>query len=529
MKKKNLIIVAITFAIALAFFVSADMVRDKEKSQYYPMGVIHYVYGYIWYNNTQYNASYAPVNIYNVGRNEWWNVTTDKYGWYQANLGSFEGPGWNAGENITIYAYGNSSQCWTNWSGSVNGTIPATNKYYNITLEPTVGFYDVGVESINFPSNNSYIYPINHLINVTVKNYGAILNHTFPVEIYISNETNAIVYTNSTIISLQPGEISYVEFLWKPANIQMNYTIFVRTNMTCPHDYIPSTDSKNVSIHVILDTLPPEISNVSATPNIQEFGKYVNITCDVTDNVGVNVVKVNITGPPGFTPVNVTMNEGSYYYNSTYSVIGTYHYFIWANDTSSNSNVSGLYEFTIANDTFPPQFLNISISLSVIPEDTDGIPLWGEKTNISANITDENEIISVKINLTSLGYGIFSMNHINGSNIWYIETNASIGSAIHNGSSYVMHMLEINATDEYGNCNISHAKITVWKNGDVSGDGVINLYDVTYLAKHYFNQPGFEEMHDNVGDVSGDGVINLYDVTYLAKHYFNQPGFEVLK
>ncbi|HEC76302.1 MAG TPA: hypothetical protein ENI33_03445 [Thermoplasmatales archaeon] len=31
------------------------------------------------------------------------------------------------------------------------------------------------------------------------------------------------------------------------------------------------------------------------------------------------------------------------------------------------------------------------------------------------------------------------------------------------------------------------------------------------------------------GDVNGDGVINMFDVTYLAKHYFNQPGFEVLK
>jgi len=94
------------------------------------------------------------------------------------------------------------------------------------------------------------------------------------------------------------------------------------------------------------DTTPPEISNVDANPDPQETGGYVNITCDVTDNTEVGIVKVNITYPDSSTH-NETMLVGSYYYNNTYSQVGTYNYYIWAEDTNSNSDVSTGHSFTI--------------------------------------------------------------------------------------------------------------------------------------------------------------------------------------
>jgi len=78
-------------------------------------------------------SPYAGVHFYNVDRNKWWNITADKYGWYQTNLGTFNGAGWNAGESITIYAYGNASHCWGNWSGSISPTIPSFSATINIT------------------------------------------------------------------------------------------------------------------------------------------------------------------------------------------------------------------------------------------------------------------------------------------------------------------------------------------------------------------------------------------------------------
>ncbi|MCD6171407.1 MAG: hypothetical protein J7J36_03195 [Thermoplasmata archaeon] len=109
------------------------------------------------------------------------------------------------------------------------------------------------------------------------------------------------------------------------------------------------------------DTAPPSIIDVSVNPAIQLQNGYINISCIVIDNVRVNVVKVNITYPDSSTH-NFTMNflppkpyySPNYFYNNTYSQIGTYHFFIWANDTSGNSNRSGLYSFIITNDITPP-------------------------------------------------------------------------------------------------------------------------------------------------------------------------------
>jgi hypothetical protein len=42
------------------------------------------------------------------------------------------------------------------------------------------------------------------------------------------------------------------------------------------------------------------------------------------------------------------MSVGSYYYNNSYTIPGTYNYHIWANDTSGNSNISSVYQFTIS-------------------------------------------------------------------------------------------------------------------------------------------------------------------------------------
>ena len=92
--------------------------------------------------------------------------------------------------------------------------------------------------------------------------------------------------------------------------------------------------------------------NVAAYPNPQHVGYYVNISCEVFDNIGVNIVKVNISYPDG-SMVNVTMSGGSYYYNATYTMLGTYHYFIWAEDVSGNSNSSFLHQFEIVENVPP--------------------------------------------------------------------------------------------------------------------------------------------------------------------------------
>ena len=139
----------------------------------------------------------------------------------------------------------------------------------------------------------------------------------------------------------------------------------------------------------IEDTLPPEISNVQANPPFQQLGGYVNITCIVGDNIEVNEVKVNITYPDNST-VNISMNHGNvYYYNASYNISGTYHYFIWANDTNNNAITSAIHEFVISYDISPPVILTMDRNPKGIIEPGDWINITCEgmmKYDIAATI-----------------------------------------------------------------------------------------------------------------------------------------------
>ena len=116
-----------------------------------------------------------------------------------------------------------------------------------------------------------------------------------------------------------------------------------------------------------LDSTPPEISNIDVFPDPQIIGNNVNISCSINDNIGVDEVRVNISYPDDSVH-NETMTEGSYYYNATYSIPGEYSYFIWANDTSGNSNQSELYTFNIVDlDLFDHVDLTNSWNLVSLP------------------------------------------------------------------------------------------------------------------------------------------------------------------
>jgi len=75
---------------------------------------------------------------------------------------------------------------------------------------------------------------------------------------------------------------------------------------------------------------------------------WENISCTVTDNLDIHTVWVNITYPDTHMD-NISMIKigDVFYYNATFSEEGSYSYFIWANDTSDNRNMSGVEGFVL--------------------------------------------------------------------------------------------------------------------------------------------------------------------------------------
>ncbi|UCF12942.1 MAG: hypothetical protein JSW06_01465 [Thermoplasmatales archaeon] len=112
-----------------------------------------------------------------------------------------------------------------------------------------------------------------------------------------------------------------------------------------------SISVNNGTIEVVITS--PQISNVVNIPSDpldthSSFG-WINITCDVTDNIAVDEVFLNLTNPDG-SYNNVSMSGvNSYFYNSSiaFSTYGNYSYFIWANDTSGNVGISSSYDFSM--------------------------------------------------------------------------------------------------------------------------------------------------------------------------------------
>ena len=64
------------------------------------------------------------------------------------------------------------------------------------------------------------------------------------------------------------------------------------------------------------------------------------------------MVKLNITGPDSNSVnISITGNKTGdmYYCNQSYSMLGTYTFFVWAEDAYGNANISAVYTFNIKN------------------------------------------------------------------------------------------------------------------------------------------------------------------------------------
>ncbi|MBE3137249.1 MAG: hypothetical protein IMZ43_07675, partial [Thermoplasmata archaeon] len=138
---------------------------------------------------------------------------------------------------------------------------------------------------------------------------------------------------------------SYTKLITVPDTTDILYYI-IRAKDNRPNWQATATLNRGL----VIDNDPPVITNIDATPQSQLINGYVKLKATVTDNINVNTVKVNITGPVGFTPINTSMtleSGNNYYYNQSYSIVGTYNYNIWTKDTSNNGIKSSLYQFEI--------------------------------------------------------------------------------------------------------------------------------------------------------------------------------------
>lgn len=106
-------------------------------------------------------------------------------------------------------------------------------------------------------------------------------------------------------------------------------------------------------------------------------------------------------------------------------------------------------------------------------------------------------------------------------------------TAMSSGASCPLELTVTTFKDATPNCTamtytISNGMYTSSQKGDANGDGVVDIADAMYIAKHVIGVAGYETIDEAAADVTGDGVVDMSDSMYLTKHVLGMAGFEEL-
>ena len=307
-------------------------------------------------------------------------------------------------------------------------------------------------------------------------------------------------------------------------NVSMNYmggnyfTKTVTLDLTSVSDlsykiYVIDSYGNSYTTPTVLipvdDNDSPAISSVSASPTPQSIGGYVNISADVTDNIAVNEVFLNIIYPNSFNEnFSITANQtgNTYFCNKIYNTVGTYTYNIWANDNSNYYTISGNYNFQIRDITHPI-ISNINITTSN-PLDTNPSFGW---INISCEVTDNTGVNEVYLNNTKPdnSYKNSSMSS-SGNDIYFYNSSIDF-STCGNYTYYVW------ANDTNDNSVISNIYVFFMPpNWDINKDGSCTVLDLILISNYYGykNSPGWIRE-----DVDNNGTIEVIDLVFVSNHH----------
>jgi parallel beta-helix repeat protein len=270
-------------------------------------------------------------------------------------------------------------------------------------------------------------------------------------------------------------------------------------------DYLP------LSMNFNIDTISP--ASVTNLINTSYAKNYINWTWTNPPDPDFNHTELYLNGT-FITNIPAPQN----YYNAT-GLLPDTSYELSTRTVDTSGNINQTWKNATAStlplsDTTPPTVTNPT-SGHEIPDDTDNEPLWGETAQLNVTVTDDSGVAGVTVNLSEIGGSAAKPMTNIGDNIWYTTTNAS------GGTLPKLYYLTINATGISGNSNTSVAiPLKVMKNGDTTGNGVVNIGDTLRCANNvsFPGNPAYTLSSPYVTDVTGNSVINIGDCLRLANN-----------
>jgi hypothetical protein len=355
------------------------------------------------------------------------------------------------------------------------------------------------IKSISF-SSGSIIEFEDVKFEVVITNNGLWDAEDYEVRLYIEPISQGIMMyqtkRDSTIFSVEANSTATVNLYWDSAK---SGEYFVGAKI------ITTDTKKNLeNINHILQSVvnlkvkgveknDPVISNVIIDPYVQEQGGLVTVKAKVTDDTGLDYVKIKITNPSDIT--------------STFDMARTINFDEFIFTTADTLDV-GIYKIEIITVDLTIHENNASVSdnFEIIPDQTDpavsyftadpNIQLIGESVEIICFTTDSMGIHYVDLTIhypVGTTY-LFSMDHE--SEDRYVYEN------IYNQSGeYVYH---IKVSDNVGRVTNTENK-TFWITkdlDDIDSDGMPNSWEEKYNLNP-------KNPTDADEDLDGDGYTNL--------------------
>jgi len=379
---------------------------------------------------------------------------------------------------------------------------PNNNKRWKwITVE---GIPDLGIGNITVSPT-----PVNEGNPVTIStrifNIGDGNATNYEVVLYCEqNVNNQTMYysneKNSTTISIKKNENSSVNLTWSRTTYGTNsfhgeWAVGIQIlNTTATPD--SHDDNNRKALFRVLrvtpaERIPPVITNVNY-PKTSEQGNSVLITAQITDQSGVDTVKISIRTPSKtLIKGNMTAIENNRYeYQYMTTFIGRYTFWINATDLSpSHNKTTYTATFEITEDRTPPtidyngtipsvQLKNNSVEIRCIASDLSGI----KSVTVTISFPDNR----------SATYRMTNTSH--DTKYTYISTYKLLGK----------YNYSITVTDNKGNENITAEKsfwITANLN-DTDNDGMPDAWEIKYELNPY-------DPRDASQDADHDGITNL--------------------
>ncbi|MEM1514178.1 MAG: PKD domain-containing protein [Candidatus Thermoplasmatota archaeon] len=202
----------------------------------------------------------------------------------------------------------------------------------------------------------------------------------FPKSVNISCYANDNVGIGTVKTIIKRGDILVGNYTMEGINIDENgnglYCYYFIPPCIANYSYFIWTEDINLNRNnssyysfSVVDTTPPEIKNISVSPEIKCVGEWINISCEIYDNHQVNNAYIEFYFPDS-SILNKTMTRenNTFFVNQSLFINGTYRFKIIANDFSNNFNNSSIYQFFV---TYPP-IANFSFE-PASPTDLDNI------------------------------------------------------------------------------------------------------------------------------------------------------------